>query len=52
MTFLNEYFPAFVFQRKKYDIMNFKLKEGESLGYAYKRFKRLLVSCPTHIGSD
>lgn len=28
--------------------MNFKQKEGESLGDAYKRFKRLLVACPTH----
>ncbi|XP_058768708.1 uncharacterized protein LOC131642482 [Vicia villosa] len=25
-----------------------KLKEGESLGDAYKRFKRLLVACPAH----
>lgn len=28
--------------------MNFKQKEGESLGDAYKRFKRFLVACPTH----
>lgn len=28
--------------------MNFKQKEGESLGDSYKRFKRLLVACPTH----
>src|SRR3954463_8609568 len=47
-TFLNEYFPAAVYIRKRYDIVNFKQKEGESLGDAYKRFKRLLVSCPTH----
>lgn len=46
--FLNEYFPASVFLRKRYDIMNFKQKEGESLGDAYKRFKILLVACPTH----
>src|SRR3954471_22682384 len=47
-TFLNEYFPASVYIRKRYDIVNFKQKEGESLGDAYKRFKRLLVACPTH----
>src|SRR3954470_24668049 len=47
-TFLNEYFPASVYIRKRYDIFNFKQKEGESLGDAYKRFKRLLVACPTH----
>src|SRR3954467_3162598 len=47
-AFLNEYFPASVFIRKRYDIVNFKQKEGESLGDAYKRFKRLLVACPTH----
>lgn len=29
-TFVNEYFLAFVFLRKIYDIMNFKQKEGES----------------------
>src|ERR1051325_10156555 len=47
-TFLNEYFPASVFIRKRYDIVNFKQKEGESLGDAYKRFKRCLTACPTH----
>src|SRR3954469_19281159 len=47
-AFLNEYFPASVFIRKRYDIVNFKQKEGESLGDAYKRFKRCLVACPTH----
>ena len=47
-TFLDEYFPASVYIQKIYDIVNFKQKEGESLGDAYKRFKRLLVSCPTH----
>ncbi|XP_050892333.1 uncharacterized protein LOC127097886 [Lathyrus oleraceus] len=47
-TFLNEYFPASVYIRKRYDIVNFKQKEGESLGDTYKRFKRLLVACPTH----
>ncbi|XP_050909052.1 uncharacterized protein LOC127122813 [Lathyrus oleraceus] len=41
-TFLNEYFPASVYIRKRYDIVNFKQKEGESLGDAYKRFKQLL----------
>src|SRR3954471_21271793 len=46
--FLNEYFPTSVYIRKRYDIVNFKQKEGESLGEAYKRFKRLLVACPTH----
>src|SRR3954465_4478566 len=46
--FLNEYFPTSVYIRKRYDIVNFKQKEGESLGDAYKRFKRLLVACPTH----
>ncbi|XP_050919795.1 uncharacterized protein LOC127137369 [Lathyrus oleraceus] len=47
-TFLNKYFPASAYIRKRYDIVNFKQKEGESLGDAYKRFKRLLVACPTH----
>src|SRR4051812_17088077 len=47
-TFLNEYFPASVYIRKRYDIVNFKQKEGESHGDAYKRYKRLLVACPTH----
>ncbi|XP_058725715.1 uncharacterized protein LOC131597010 [Vicia villosa] len=47
-TFLNEYFPASVYIRKRYGIVNFKQKEGESLGDAYKRYKRLLVACPTH----
>ena len=47
-TFLDEYFPASVYIRKRYDIVNFKQKEGESLGDAYKRFKRCLVACPTH----
>src|SRR3954469_18734854 len=46
-TFLTEYFPAAVYIRKRYDIVNFKQKEGESLGDAYKRFKRLLVACLT-----
>src|SRR3954471_19877889 len=47
-AFLNEYFPASVFIRKRYDIVNFKKKEGGSLGDAYKRFKRCLTACPTH----
>src|SRR3954464_6133546 len=47
-AFLNEYFPASVFLRKRYEILNFKQKEGEPLGDAYKRFKRILVACPTH----
>lgn len=48
ITFINEYFSAFIFLRKRYGIINFKQKEGESLGESYKRFKRLLVICPTH----
>ena len=47
-AFLNEYFPASVFLRKRYEILNFKQKDGESLGDTYKRFKRILVACPTH----
>ncbi|XP_050897999.1 uncharacterized protein LOC127104902 [Lathyrus oleraceus] len=47
-AFLQEYFPASVALRKRYKILNFKQKEGESLGDAYKRFKRILVACPTH----
>src|SRR4051812_33801842 len=47
-AFLNGYFPASVFIRKQYDILNFQQKEGEPLGYSYKRFKRILVACPTH----
>lgn len=37
-----------LFPEERYNIMNFKQNEGESLGDAYKRFKRLLVACPTH----
>lgn len=47
-AFLNEYFPASVFLRKRYEILNFKQKDGETLGDTYKRFKRVLVACPTH----
>ncbi|XP_050889141.1 uncharacterized protein LOC127094341 [Lathyrus oleraceus] len=47
-TFLNEYFPTSVYIHKRYDIVNFKQKEGESLGDAYKRFKRF-VSQPEGI---
>lgn len=47
-AFLNEYFPASVFLRKRYEILNFKQKDGETLGDAYKRFKRVLVAFPTH----
>lgn len=47
-TFLHEYFPASVLLRKRYDIMNYKQKEGESLGDSYNRFKRLIITCPTH----
>src|SRR3954469_4888449 len=47
-AFLNEYFPGSVFLRKRNEILNFKQKEGEPLGDAYKRFKRILVACPTH----
>jgi hypothetical protein len=47
-SFLNEYFPASVFLRKTYEVLNFKQKDGETLGDAYKRFKRVLVACPTH----
>src|ERR1044072_1801687 len=39
--FLNEYFLFSVYIRKRYNIVNFKQKEGGSLGDAYKRFKRL-----------
>ncbi|XP_058775235.1 uncharacterized protein LOC131649491 [Vicia villosa] len=51
-AFLNEYFPASVSLRKRHEILNFKQKEGESLGDTYKRFKRLLVACPTHNMDD
>lgn len=37
-----------VFLRKLYEILNCKSREGESLGDAYKRFKKLLVSYPTN----
>ncbi|XP_050877207.1 uncharacterized protein LOC127080966 [Lathyrus oleraceus] len=47
-AFLNDYFPASVFLQKRYEILNFKQKDGETLGDAYKRFKRVLVACPTH----
>ncbi|XP_050889190.1 uncharacterized protein LOC127094391 [Lathyrus oleraceus] len=41
-AFLNEYFPASVFLRRRYEILNFKQKDEETLGDAYKRFKRLI----------
>lgn len=47
-AFLNEYFPASIFMRKMYEILKLKQKDGESLGDAYKIFKRILVACPTH----
>lgn len=47
-TFLNEYFPASVFLRKRYNNMNFKQKEAEILGDSYKQFKRILVAYSTH----
>lgn len=47
-TLLNEYFPASIFLKKIYDIMNFKKNEGESLGDPYKRLKTLLVACLNH----
>ncbi|XP_050889367.1 uncharacterized protein LOC127094593 [Lathyrus oleraceus] len=47
-AFLNEYFPASVFLRKRYEILNFKQKDGETLGDNYKRLKIVLVACPTH----
>ena len=47
-TFLDDYFPASVYIFKIYDIVTFRPKEGESLGDSYKRFKRLLVACPTY----
>lgn len=47
-TFLNGYFLASVLLRKIYEILNFKQRGGESLGDAYKKFKRLLVACSSH----
>ncbi|XP_050916808.1 uncharacterized protein LOC127131981 [Lathyrus oleraceus] len=47
-AFLNEYFPASIFLRKRYEILNFKQKDGETLGDTYKIFKRVLVACRTH----
>lgn len=47
-AFLNEYFPVLVFLRKRYESLNFKQKDGKTLGDAYKRFKRVPVVCPTH----
>ena len=47
-TFLDDYFLASVYIRKRYEIVSFKQKEGDSLGDAYKRFKRLLVASPMH----
>ncbi|XP_058774825.1 uncharacterized protein LOC131649097 [Vicia villosa] len=51
-AFLQEYFPASVSLRKRYEILNFKQKEGDSLGDAYKRFKIILLACPTHNMDD
>lgn len=47
-TFMNEYFPTLIFVGKRYEILNLKLREGESLRDPYNRFKRLLVACNTH----
>ena len=38
-AFLKEYFPASVFIRKRYDILNFKQKEGERWGMPIKGSK-------------
>lgn len=46
--FLNEYFRTSAFLRKRYEILNFKQREDEPLGDAYKRFKRLLIAFLTH----
>lgn len=45
---MNVFFPTSVFLIKRYEILNFKKREGESLRDAYKIFKRVLVACPTH----
>lgn len=47
-NFLNEYFPASIFLKKRYEILNFKQREGESLDDTYKIFKWIIVSYSTH----
>ncbi|CAJ2659128.1 unnamed protein product [Trifolium pratense] len=37
-----------LFVRRRQDISNFQQKDGESLGEAYKRYKKLLAACPEH----
>lgn len=48
-NFLNEYFPVSIFLRKRYEILNLKQREGESLRDTYKIFKKLPVASPTRL---
>jgi hypothetical protein len=45
---LQQFFPTALFVRRRQDISNFQQKDGESLGEAYKRYKKLLAACPEH----
>lgn len=46
--FLEQFFPTALFVRRRQDISKFQQKDGESLGEAYKRYKKLLAACPEH----
>jgi hypothetical protein len=46
--FLEQFFPTALFVRRRQDISNFQQKDGESLGEAYKRYKKLLAACLEH----
>jgi hypothetical protein len=46
--FLEQFFPTALFVRRRQDISSFQQKEGESLGEAYKRYKKLISACPEH----
>jgi len=50
--FLEQFFPTTLFVRRRQDISSFQQREGESLGEAYKRYKKLLAACPEHNFDD
>ena len=48
MKFLNKFFPESKVVEYRHKISGFSMKDGESLYYAWERFKLLLKRCPQH----
>ena len=48
MKFLNKFFPESKVVEYRHKISGFSMKDGESLYYAWERFKMLLKRCPQH----